>query len=97
MSLSQTLKAIVIGFLFGVGLTWLLAIILPLTMGVSNVGKFIHDCSADISSMSVLAGGITSVLWLILAAHGQKKKKKEELENEMLEYFRKQNSNAEKG
>lgn len=25
MSLEQTLKAIVIGFLFGVGLTWLLA------------------------------------------------------------------------
>lgn len=94
MNLTQTLKAIVIGFIFGIGLTWLLAIILPLTMGVRNVGKFIHDCSDDISSMSVLAGGISSVLWL--AARGQKKKKKEELENEMLEYFRKQNENTEK-
>ncbi len=96
MNLTQTLKAIVIGFLFGVGLTWLLAIILPLTMGVSNVGKFIHDCSDDISSISVFVGGMSSVLWLILAAREQKKKKKEELENEMLEYFRKQNGNAEK-
>lgn len=96
MNLSQILKAIVIGFIFGIGLTWLLATILPLTMRVSNVGKFIHDCSDDISSMSVLAGGISSVLWLILTARGQKKKKKEELENEMLEYFRKQNENAEK-
>lgn len=96
MNLTQTLKAIVIGFLFGAGLTWLLAIVLPLTMGVSNVGKFIHDCFDDISSMSVLVGGISSVLWLVLAAREQKKKKKEELENEMLEYFRKQNENAEK-
>lgn len=96
MNLTQTLKAIVIGFLFGIGLTWLLAIILPLTMGVSNVGKFIHDCADDISSISILVGGISSVIWLILAASGHKKKEKEELENEMLEYFRKQNENAEK-
>jgi len=58
MDLKQTLKAIVVGFLFGVGLTWLLAIILPLTMGVSNIGKFIHDCFGDIISISSLVGGI---------------------------------------
>jgi len=45
-------------------------------MGVSHVGKFIYDCSDDI-------------LWIILIARAQKKKNKEELENEMLEYFRK--------
>ena len=95
MTLSQTLKAILVGFCFGVGIVWLLAAIIPLTMGL-NSAKFIHDCSEDISSMSVLSGGISSVLWLILAARRQKKKKKEELENEMLEYFRKQNGNAEK-
>lgn len=60
-------------------------------MGVGNVGKFIHDCSDDISSMSVLAGGICSVFWIILTARAQKKKNKEDLENEMLEYFRSQN------
>lgn len=95
MTLSQTLKAILVGFCFGVGIVWLLAAILPLTMGL-NSAKFIRDCFDDISSISVLSGGISSVLWLILAARGQKKKKKEELENEMLEYFRKQNGNAEK-
>lgn len=56
-------------------------------MGVGNVGKFIYDCSDDISSMSILAGGVCSVLWIILIARAQKKKEK--LENEMLEYFRK--------
>ncbi|WP_290464497.1 hypothetical protein [Bacteroides acidifaciens] len=66
-----------------------LALIIPLTMGVSHVGKFIYDCSDDISSMSLLAGGVCSVLWIILIARAQKKKNKEELENEMLEYFRK--------
>lgn len=63
--------------------------LIPLTMGVSHVGKFIYDCSDDISSMSLLAGGVCSVLWIILIARAQKKKNKEELENEMLVYFRK--------
>lgn len=63
--------------------------LIPLTMGVSDVGKFIYDCSDDISSMSLLAGGVCSVLWIILIARAQKKKNKEELENEMLVYFRK--------
>lgn len=90
MNLKQTLKAIVIGFCFGFGLTWLLAIIIPFTMGVSNIGKFIHDCSDDISSMSVLAGGISSVIWLALAAVGRKRRRREELEDAMTEYFRKQ-------
>ena len=70
---------------------WLLALLIPLTMGVSNIGKFIRDCSDDISSMSVLVGGICSVLWIILTSRAQKKKKKEKLENEMLEHFRSQN------
>lgn len=58
-------------------------------MGVSHVGKFIYDCSDDISLMSLLAGGVCSVLWIILIARAQNKKNKEELENEMLEYFQK--------
>ena len=95
MNLSQTLKAILVGFCFGVGIVWLLAAIIPLTMGL-NSAKFIHDCSEDISSMSVLSGGISSVLWLILAARVQQKKNNEELENEMLEYFLNQNENSEK-
>ena len=41
--------------------------------------------------MSVLAGGICSVFWIILTARAHKKKNKEDLENEMLEYFRSQN------
>lgn len=96
MNLSQTLKAIVIGFLFGFSLTWLLALILPLTMGASNIGEFIHDCYEDINSMALLAGGIGAPVWLILTDRGLKKKKKEELENEMFEYFRKQNEKDEK-
>lgn len=90
MSLKQTLKAIIIGFLFGVGLAWLLAVIIPLTMGL-NAAKFIHDCSEDISSMSVLLGGICSFLWLVFSAIGRKRRKREELEDAMTEYFRKQN------
>lgn len=92
MDLKQTLKALWGGFLFGIGLTWLLALILPLTTG-ANPAKFIHDCSDDIASMSLLAGGIGSVIWLLLAAHGRKRRKREELEDAMTEYFRKQNEN----
>lgn len=90
MTLSQTLKAIVIGFLFGVGLTWLLAVIIPLTLGL-NAAKFIHDCSEDIAPMSLLTGSICGFLWLIFSAAGRKRRKREELEDAMTEYFRKQN------
>lgn len=92
MNLNQTLKAIFVGFCFGVGIVWLLAAILPMTMGL-NSAKFMHDCSDDISSMSVLAGGICSVIWLVLASIGRKRRKREELEDAMTEYFRRQNDN----
>ncbi|MDE7385965.1 MAG: hypothetical protein K2N28_02380 [Muribaculaceae bacterium] len=95
MNLSQILKAIVIGFLFGFCLVWLLAIILPFILSVNPI-DFVHQCSEDIYSFSLYAGLIGALGWLILADRGLKKKKKEELENEMLEYFRKQNESVEK-
>lgn len=91
MNLYQTLKALFVGACFGFGLTWLLALILPMTMGVDNIGKFLRDCSDDILQMSIMAAGISSVIYLILAARGQKRKKREELEDAMTEYFRRQN------
>lgn len=90
MNLKQTLKAIVAGFCLGFGIVWLLAAILPMTMGVNSV-KFIHDCSEDIASLSTLTGGLGSVIWLLIAAASQKRRKREELEDAMTEYFRKQN------
>lgn len=89
MNLKQTLKAILAGFCLGVGIVWLLAAILPLTMGL-NSAKFMHDCSEDISSMSVLAGGLCSVIWLLISAASYKRRKHEELEDAMTQYFRKQ-------
>lgn len=89
MNLKQTLKAIVVGFCFGVGIVWLLAAILPVTMGVNSV-KFIRDFSEDISSLSVFMGGLSSMIWLLIAAFSRKRRKREELEDAMTEYFRKQ-------
>lgn len=54
MGLKQTLKALFVGFCFGFGLTWLLAVIIPFTMGVSNIGNFLRDCGGDIFSYSIL-------------------------------------------
>lgn len=96
MNLKQTLKAILIGFLFGVGMVWLLSVIIPITMG-HNPAKFIRGCIEDISSMSMLIGGICSVFWLIATSASQKRRKREELENEMLEYFRRQKEKEENG
>lgn len=59
-------------------------------MGLS-AAKFIHDCSEDISSMSILLGGICSFLWLVVSAIGRKRRKREELEDAITEYFGKQN------
>lgn len=89
MNLKQTLKAILIGFCFGVGLVWLLAVIIPLTMGLDTI-RFIRECNDDIVSMSLLAGSMCSFLWLIFSAAGRKRRKREELEDAMTEYFRKQ-------
>ena len=81
MNLSQTLKALIVGFLFGVGLVWLLAIILPLIMNANPV-EFIRDCNEDIYSMSVFAGGISCIVWLLLAARKHKQIKEEERQAE---------------
>ena len=91
MTSKQTLKALLGGACFGFCMTWLLAVILPFIMGVDNLGKFLHECGSDILSFSIFMAGISSVVWLILAARGIKKKKREDLEDAMMEYFRKQN------
>lgn len=89
MNLKQTLKLILVGFFFGVGIIWLLSAIIPMTMGYSCI-KFIHACIKDISSMSMLSGGVCSMLWPLLAVASRKRRKREELEDAMTEYFRKQ-------
>lgn len=95
MDLKQTLKALFGGFCFGFGLTWLLAIILPLIMGTTNIGKFLRDCGGDIFTASIFIAFLMSLFWLIGAASSQKRKKREALEEEMREYFRRQNEKGE--
>lgn len=95
MDLKQTLKALLVGFCFGFGLTWLLALIIPFTMGTNNIGKFLSDCSSDIFSTSIFIAFLMSLFWLIGAASSQKRKKREALEDEMREYFRRQNEKGE--
>lgn len=95
MDLKQTLKAPLVGFCFGFGLTWLLAVIIPFTMGVSNIGNFLRDCGGDIFSYSIFGAFLMSLFWLIGAASSQKRKKREALEDEMREYFRRQNEKNE--
>ena len=65
MDLKQTLKVLFVGFCFGFGLTWLLAIIIPFTMGVSNIGQFLRDCGSDIFSFSIFGALLMSLFWLL--------------------------------
>lgn len=88
MTLSKTLKAIFIGFLFGFGLTWALAFMIPFAMGLNSF-EFIDSCSEDIYAMSILGGGLMCFGWPIIIAMGIKRRKREELEDAMKEYFRK--------
>lgn len=89
MNLKQTLKALFIGFVFGFCLTWVLALLLPLLMN-ADCTQFIHDCAGDILSISWMTALFSSLVCLLLTATNQKKKRREELENEMLDYFRRQ-------
>lgn len=90
MNLKQTLKALFTGFCFGMGITWLLSVIIPMTMGL-NFTRFIQDCNKDIFSLSILIGGLSGIIWLLVASASQKRRKHEELEDAMIEYFLKQN------
>ena len=58
-------------------------------MGV-DIAKFVHDTAGKILSLSWTCALISSLGWLLLTSGNQKKKRREELENEMLEYFRRQ-------
>lgn len=95
MDLKQTLKALLVGFCFGFGLTWLLAIIIPFTMGTNNIGQFLRDCGGNIFSTAIFIAFLMSLFWLIGAASGHKRRKREALEEEMREYFRRQNEKSE--
>lgn len=90
MTLLQALKAILTGLCFGVGLVWLLALIIPFAFGLDAI-RFIRECNDEIASMSMFSGSVSIFAWLILSAIGRKRRKREELEDAMTEYFRKQN------
>lgn len=88
MNLKQTFKAILIGFCFGIGLTWLLSVFIPITMNI-DVSKFIHECGREILQTSFIIGLISSGVWVLASDISRKRRKREELEDAMTEYFRK--------
>ena len=92
MNRLQTLKAILIGFCFGLSLTWLLSIFIPITMSV-DISKFIQECGREILQTSFIIGLISSGVWVLASDISRKRRKREELEDAMTEYFRKQNEN----
>lgn len=91
---NKTRKAIVFGFLFGVGMTWLLYLILIPVCGTGNFNRdfakvFAH--SEDIFQQSFIFGLFCAVMYWIISVCSQRRQAKKELEDEMLEYFHKQN------
>lgn len=92
--MKKSTKAFIYGFLFGVGMTWLLYLILIPVCGTGNFSRdfakvFAH-CET-ILQQSLIFGLFSAVMYWIISVCSQRRQAKKELENEMLEYFRKQN------
>lgn len=87
-------KTIIMGYLFGVVLTWLLYLVLIPACGT---GRFMRDVvvvfrhSEEILRQSLIAGIFSAVVFSVIAIISQKAREKRELENEMKEFFRRQN------
>lgn len=83
----KALKAFLLGFLFGIGITWLLFFILTPIIGGSYDMMFSH--SDDIFSYSLAAGSFSSLIWLLVYGVSQRTREKREMEKTMTEYFQK--------
>lgn len=85
----KALKAFLFGYLFGIGITWLLFFILSPIIGGSYDMMFSH--SDDILSYSLAAGAFSSLIWLLVYGVSQRTREKREMEKTMTEYFKKEN------
>lgn len=83
----KAFKAFLFGFLFGIGITWLLFFILSPIIGGSYDMMSSHF--NDIFSYSLAAGAFSSLIWLLVYGVSQRTREKREMEKTMTDYFKK--------
>lgn len=88
----KAIKCFLFGYLMGVGMTWLLYLILIPFVGT---GDFSQDFDAvfshcdEIFAQSLVVGSIMSLIWLFVYAISTRNREKRELEKAMTDYFKK--------
>lgn len=97
--MNKSLKVLVFGYFFGFGIVWLLYLVLIPVIGTGDYSRDferIFSHSDTILQQSLFFGLFGAIVYWILFVCSQRHRAKIELENEMTEYFRKQNKKDEK-
>ena len=88
----KVIKCFLFGYLMGVGMTWLLYLILTPIIGTGsfsqNFDTVFSHCD-DIFAQSLVVGSIMSLVWLFVYAISKRNREKRELEKAMTDYFKK--------
>ena len=88
----KVIKCFLFGYLMGVGMTWLLYLILTPIIGTGsfsqNFNMVFSHCD-DIFAQSLFVGSIMSLVWLFAYAISKRNREKRELEKAMTDYFKK--------
>ena len=88
----KVIKCFLFGYLMGVGMTWLLYLILTLIIGTGSFSKNFNTVFShcdEIFAQSLVVGGIMPLVWLFAFAISNRIREKRELEKAMTDYFRK--------
>lgn len=91
------LKTILVGYLCGFIFTWAMWIVLPIIMGCSDKLYILTQPNtiAGILQQALIVGLVFALVFCIIGWLGNRNRRKEELENEIIEYFRSQRKEKE--
>ena len=95
MTLKQVLKAMLFGFCLSTVLEVISVFVVPIICGIDPI-EFICECGKSLLYPFLNITVVAMIVCIPFAAHHRKTKRREELEDVMKEYFRKQNEQNEK-
>lgn len=88
----KAIKCFLFGYLMGVGMTWLLYLILIPFVGTGDFSQdfdVVFSHCDEIFAQSLVVGSIMSLVWLFTYAISKRHREKRELEKAMTDYFKK--------
>lgn len=83
-------KTLLVGYICGFIFTWTMWVILPLVLGYSDKMYSLTQSKtqAKILQQSLIVGALFAAMYGVIGYFSQRNRKKEELTNAMIEYFK---------